>query len=225
MPTRVTSPTDKPSASTEFIPSTDSLASLALAAGACKACDLYQRGTQVVFGEGPRSARLMLIGEQPGDQEDRAGKPFVGPAGQLLDRVLEHVGIDRGEVYVTNAVKHFKWEARGKRRLHVKPSASEVQACNGWLRAELAAIAPTHIVCLGAVAAQAFFGRGFSITRSRGQVVTDTPWAPWWMATYHPSALLRLPDETSRAEALTLFTADLHQAARALATRRTSRAS
>lgn len=225
MPTRVVSPTEKPSASTDFIPETRSLASLALAAGACKACDLYQRGTQVVFGEGPRSARLMLIGEQPGDQEDRAGKPFVGPAGQLLDRVLTQIGIDRGEVYVTNAVKHFKWEARGKRRLHVKPSASEVLACNGWLRAELAAVSPTMIVCLGAVAAQAFFGRSFSVTRGRGEVLVDTPWAPRWMATYHPSALLRMPDETSRAEALALFTGDMQQAARALAEHKRSRAS
>jgi DNA polymerase len=225
MPTRATSPTEKPSASTDFIPETRSLASLALAAGACKACDLYQRGTQVVFGEGPRSARLMLIGEQPGDQEDRAGKPFVGPSGRLLDRVLAEVGLDRAEVYVTNAVKHFKWEAHGRRRLHVKPSASEVQACNGWLRAELAAISPTMIVCLGAVAAQAFFGRTFSVTRSRGQILADTPWVPWWMATYHPSALLRMPDETSRAKALALFTADLQHAARTLADRKASRAS
>lgn len=225
MPTRATSPTEKPSASTDFIPETDSLASLALAAGACEACDLYRRGTQVVFGEGPRSARLMLVGEQPGDQEDRAGKPFVGPAGQLLDRVLAQIGIDRREVYVTNAVKHFKWEPRGKRRLHVKPSASEVQACNGWLRAELAAVSPTMLVCLGAVAAQAFFGRSFSVTRSRGQVLADTPWAPWWMATYHPSALLRMPDATSRAEALALFTGDMQQVARALAGRKPSRAS
>jgi uracil-DNA glycosylase family protein len=137
VPKSASIPAEEPSASRTFIPETYSLATLTYAAGACTACDLYQRGTQVVFGEGPKSARLMLIGEQPGDQEDREGKPFVGPAGRLLDRVLAQVGLDRGDIYVTNAVKHFKWEPRGKRRIHVKPSASEVQACRGWLLAEL----------------------------------------------------------------------------------------
>jgi uracil-DNA glycosylase family protein len=218
-------PTEKPSASDSFIPETDSLASLQYAASACQGCDLHQRATQVVFGEGPRSARLMLIGEQPGDQEDRAGKPFVGPAGRLLDRVLAEVGLDRGEVYVTNAVKHFKWEPRGERRIHVKPSASEVQACRGWLRAELSAVAPTMIVCLGAVAAQSFLGHTFRVTTDHGRLLAHTPWAPWLMATYHPSALLRMPDEVSRAAALAHFIADMQHAADTLARSKASRAS
>ena len=225
MPTRASTPAEKPSASAEYIPATESLASLQLAAGACRGCDLYQRGTHVVFGEGPKSSRLMLIGEQPGDQEDRTGKPFIGPAGRLLDRVLAQVGLDRSEVYVTNTVKHFKWESHGTRRLHVKPSTSEVQACRGWLLAELSAIKPTMIVCLGAVAAQSFLGRTFSVTRSRGLVIGNTPWAPWMMATYHPSALLRMPDEASREAALEHFTGDLRRASETLAGLKASRAS
>ncbi len=210
-------PPEKPSASAAFIPETRSLATLHRAAEDCTGCDLFKRGTQVVFGEGPKDARLVLIGEQPGDQEDLAGRPFVGPAGALLARVLEDVQIDRDEIYVTNAVKHFKWEPRGKRRIHVKPTTTEVHACRGWLLAELAVIKPAMIVCLGATAAQSFLGRKFSILKSRGEVFDNTPWAPWFMATYHPSALLRIPEEAGRAEAHANFTADLRLAAKALA--------
>lgn len=215
-PIPVRPPAAKPSASEEFLPEARSLAALREAAEGCVGCELFKRATHVVFGEGPADAPLMLVGEQPGDQEDRSGRPFVGPAGALLERTLERVGIDRPSVYVTNAVKHFKWEARGKRRLHVKPSAGEVQACRGWLMAEVDAIRPAMIVCLGATAAQAFLGRGFSVTRSRGEVY-QAPWARWWMATYHPSALLRMPDEASRAAATAAFEADLRIAAEALA--------
>jgi DNA polymerase len=225
VPKSASIPAEEPSASRTFIPETYSLATLTYAAGACTACDLYQRGTQVVFGEGPKSARLMLIGEQPGDQEDREGKPFVGPAGRLLDRVLARVGLDRGDIYVTNAVKHFKWEPRGKRRLHVKPNASEVQACRAWLLAELSVITPAMIVCLGAVAAQSFLGPTISVIRDHGQIYAGTPWAPWLMATYHPSALLRMPDETTREAALEAFTADLQRAADTIARASASRAS
>lgn len=209
-------PKEKRSASEAFIPRTRSLPALREAAQDCGGCELFKRATQVVFGEGPTDAKLMLVGEQPGDQEDLSGRPFVGPAGALLGRVLESVGISRDAVYVTNAVKHFKWEPRGKRRIHQKPTVGEVQACRGWLMAEVEAVRPAMIVCLGATAAQAFFGRTFSVTRSRGEVLS-TPWAPWWMATYHPSALLRMPDEASRANATALFEADLGQASAALA--------
>ena len=205
----------KPSASEAFIPETRSLATLRRAATDCTACELHKIGTQVVFGEGPKDARLMLIGEQPGDQEDRSGKPFVGPAGALLDRVLAAVEIPRDEVYVTNAVKHFKWKPSGKRRLHQKPGATEIQACRGWMLSEIALIKPAMIVCLGATAAQAFLGKKFSITASRGEVF-ETPWAPWWMATYHPSALLRMPEEAGRAAAMAAFEADLRSASEAL---------
>lgn len=208
-------PPEKPSASAVFIPETRSLATLKRAASDCTACELYKLGTQVVFGEGPRTARLMLIGEQPGDQEDRNGRPFIGPAGALLDRVLAAVELPRDEVYVTNAVKHFKWKPSGKRRLHQKPGATEVQACRAWTLAEIDLIKPDMIVALGATAAQAFMGRKFSITRSRGEVFS-TPWAPWWLATYHPSALLRMPEEAGREQAMADFEADLRRAAAAL---------
>ncbi len=216
----VTPPPVKPSASAAFIPETRSLTTLRRAAADCTACDLYKLGTQVVFGEGPKDARLMFIGEQPGDQEDRSGHPFVGPAGALLDRVLAAVELPRDQVYVTNAVKHFKWKPSGKRRLHQKPGATEVQACRGWMIAEVALVKPAMIVCLGATAAQAFLGKKFSVTASRGQIFA-TPWAPWFMATYHPSALLRMPEEAGRAQAHADFEADLRSAAdnlRALAT-------
>lgn len=202
------------------------IATLREEAAGCTACDLYREATQTVFGEGEGAhVRMVMVGEQPGDQEDVQGRPFVGPAGGVLDRALEEAGIDRAQTYVTNTVKHFKWEARGTRRLHVKPSASEVQACRGWLLAELSAIKPTMIVCLGAVAAQSFLGRTFSITRSRGLVIGNTPWAPWMMATYHPSALLRMPDEATREAALEHFTADLRRASETLAGLKASRAS
>src|SRR5436305_14334014 len=154
------------------VPATSSLKEVREAARGCTACPLYKTGTQPVFGEGPKNPALMLIGEQPGDYEDVAGKPFVGPAGKIMDRALEDAGIDRKQVYVTNAVKHFKWEARGKRRIHSKPDAGEVQACLPWLRAELASVKPRVVVCLGATAAQALLGKTFRVTRQRGQLLS-----------------------------------------------------
>jgi uracil-DNA glycosylase family protein len=215
-PIPVRPPAEKPSASEEFLPPSRSLPALRAASEHCVGCELFRRATQVVFGEGPADARMMLIGEQPGDQEDRSGRPFVGPAGALLDRALAKVGIERAQVYVTNAVKHFKWEPRGKRRLHQKPTAGEIQACRGWMMAELDAVRPDIIVCLGATAAQAFLGKKFSVTQRRGEVF-ETPWARFWMATYHPSALLRMPDADSRAAATAAFEEDLARAASLLA--------
>jgi uracil-DNA glycosylase len=165
----------------------------------CKNCDLWKNATQAVFGEGSATARVMLVGEQPGDQEDLQGRPFVGPAGQLLDKCLKVAGVDRKEVYVTNVVKHFSWEPRGKRRIHKKPNGVEIAACRPWLDAEIAAIKPHAIVCLGATAAQALIGRQFRVTESHGKFV-DSPLAPYVMATLHPSAVLRAPDEKLRHE-------------------------
>src|SRR5258706_9996805 len=174
------------------IPETLSLASLARAAQSGTACDLYKQATQAVMGAGPREAPVFFIGEQPGDQEDLAGKPFVGPAGRVLDELLIETGIPREEIYVTNAVKHFKWEPRGKRRIHAKPNAGEVKACRPWLEAELALVKPRIIVCLGATAAQSLMGSKFRVTVERGRFF-ETPWAPWLTATVHPSAILRMP--------------------------------
>jgi DNA polymerase len=188
------------------------------AAAGCRACDLWQRGTQTVFGEGAEGARAMFVGEQPGNEEDLAGKPFVGPAGRLLDEAFEEAGLDRSQAYVTNVVKHFKWEARGKRRIHAKPNAVEVAACLPWLQAELAAVQPRVLVCLGATAAQALFGRDFRITQSRGQWL-DSTLAPKVMATVHPSAILRAPDSEARHAAMRQFVADLRLVARALEAR------
>jgi len=165
----------------------------------CRGCDLYRYATQAVLGEGPQSSAIVLIGEQPGDEEDRRGRPFVGPAGRLLDRALEEAGIDRSTVYVTNAVKHFKFEERGKHRLHKKPKSSEIQACRPWLEAELAVIRPKIVVCLGATAAQSVFGPDYRVTKERGQFVTH-PWAPQATSTIHPSAILRAPDEQRHLE-------------------------
>jgi DNA polymerase len=181
----------------DFLPARRTLPALAKAAGHCEGCPLFARATQTVFGEGPDDARVIMVGEQPGDQEDLQGKPFVGPAGKFLDRALVDAGISRGDVYVTNAVKHFKWTPRGKRRLHAKPTAREMNACRPWLEAEMEAIEPEVLVLLGATAAQSLLGREFRITKSRGQWV-ESDWAPATMATYHPSALLRAPDEESR---------------------------
>jgi DNA polymerase len=181
-------------------------------ASTCTRCDLYKRGTQTVFGEGQPSARVMLIGEQPGDQEDRQGRPFVGPAGRLLDQALAAAGIERSDVYVTNIVKHFKWEPRGKRRIHEKPNAREIAACRPWLDLELGAVRPEVIVCLGATAAQALLGRGFRVTQMRGQPVSS-PLARWVVATVHPSSILRAPDEAARRQALRDFVADLARVA------------
>ena len=190
-----------------------SLKALRQEAAHCTRCDLYKRGTQTVFGEGARHARVMFVGEQPGDQEDKQGRPFVGPAGRLLDQALVAAGIDRDEVYVTNAVKHFKWEPRGKRRIHQKPNAREIAACRPWLEAELSVVKPTVIVALGATAAQALFGRSFKVTKMRGRPV-PTPLATYGIATVHPSSILRAPDDATRHRELRAFVADLMEVAK-----------
>jgi uracil-DNA glycosylase len=192
----------------ELIPPKPTLTKLWQAAQDCRACELYKLGTQAVLGEGPRQAAVLLIGEQPGDQEDLAGRPFVGPAGRVLDEALAEVGIPRKEVFVTNAVKHFKWEPRGKRRIHQKPTLGEVKACRPWLETELALVKPQGIVCLGATAAQSLLGPQFRITRDRGRFF-DSEWASWITATLHPSAILRMPDREKREEARALFLEDL----------------
>ena len=196
----------------DFLPDSLDLGELAKAAQHCRGCDLYKNATQAVFGAGRPHARVMFVGEQPGDQEDRVGKPFVGPAGRLLDEVLEQVGIDRGDVYVTNAVKHFKWKPSGKRRLHAKPSAREMAACRPWLEAELESVHPEVIVCLGATAAQSLLGPAFRITKERGQFLKYD--AARLLATYHPSAILRAPDANARTEMRKQFMADLRKVAR-----------
>jgi len=192
------------------------LATLREAAAGCRACDLYKRGTQTVFGEGRLHAKVMLVGEQPGHEEDLAGRPFVGPAGKLLDRALAAAGIDRGDVYVTNVVKHFKWEPRGKRRIHAKPNQTEIAACLPWLQAELDVVKPEAVVCLGATAAQALLGSRFRVTKERGQWV-KAPWAERVLATVHPSAVLRAPDDEARHREFDLFVADLARVRTALA--------
>ena len=198
-----------------FVPESTSLKTLRVAAQECRGCDLYKTATQAVFGAGPKRARLMFIGEQPGDQEDRQGKPFVGPAGALLVKALDDAGIPRDQVYLTNAVKHFKWEPRGKRRIHMKPRASEVKACRPWLEAELRAVQPAIVVCLGATAAQSLFGASFKLMQQRGQVL-PTSLAPRVVATIHPSAVLRAPDSEGRKLAYDSLVADLKAAAKAL---------
>ncbi len=187
-----------------------SLAALRQAARGCKACDLWKNATQTVFGEGPTHAKLFLVGEQPGDQEDLTGHPFVGPAGRILDEALQQAGIDRAKVYVTNVVKHFKWAPaeRGKRRIHKKPRSSEIQACRPWLDDELQIVKPEVLVCLGATAAQALLGREFSVTRLRGQLV-ESPLAPKVVATVHPSSILRAPDAAARQSQMQDFVRDL----------------
>jgi DNA polymerase len=198
-----------------LVPSRPTIAKLRDAAAACRACPLWKTGTQTVFGEGKQSSTVMLVGEQPGDREDLAGRPFVGPAGGLLDRALAEAGIDRERVYVTNVVKHFKWTPRGKRRLHGKPNAGEIRACRPWVEAEIGLVKPTVLVALGATAAQALFGASFRVTRSRG-VFVPSPLAPHVLATVHPSSLLR-GEPADRAAAIARFTADLAKAAKALA--------
>ena len=203
-PQRTTAMTSKRvSPSLQFVPAVADRAALARAAQGCTACPIHAAATQAVFGEGPATARVMLIGEQPGDQEDLQGHPFVGPAGRLLDEALASAGIDRVALYVTNAVKHFKWEPRGKRRIHAKPNAMEVHACSGWLEAELALVKPEVIVCLGATAAQALLGRAFKVTQRRGERLDGAPWAKTIVATHHPSAVLRMEEreaEVARGE-------------------------
>ena len=194
----------------DFVPAVHKLSVLREAAAGCKGCDLYCAATQTVFGEGPDTAEVMFVGEQPGDKEDIAGTPFVGPAGQMLDKGLEDAGIDRSQVYVTNAVKHFKFEPRGKARIHAKPNAREMAACRPWLEAEIASVRPKLIVCLGATAAQSLMGPQFRITKDRGIVFADTQWAPALIATNHPSAILRVPDPNARQEAYHHFVHDLN---------------
>jgi len=201
----------------ELITPHATLDDLKVAARSCRACDLWKLGTQTVFGEGSAKARIMLIGEQPGDQEDRMGRPFVGPAGRLLDLALTAAGIDRSEVYVTNVVKHFKWSPaeRGKRRIHKKPRYSEIRACRPWLDAELKIVKPRVLVCLGASSAQSLLGRDFRVTQRRGQFV-DSTLAPYVMATVHPSSILRAQDEDSRHVQMEAFISDLKKVAELL---------
>ena len=198
-----------------LIPPTTSLDELRQAAARCTACDLYKNATQTVFGEGESGARVMLVGEQPGDREDLAGDPFVGPAGRILDEGLEAAGVDRRDAYVTNVVKHFKWEARGKRRIHKKPNALEIAACRPWLDAEMEAVGPELVVCLGATAAQALLGRDFRITKQRGQFFEGLL-GPTVTATVHPSSILRAPDEAARDAETRRFIADLKAVAAVL---------
>jgi uracil-DNA glycosylase len=195
-----------------LIPERPTLDTAREAARRCRACDLWRTGTQTVFGEGARRAAVMLVGEQPGDQEDQQGRPFVGPAGRLLDRALAEAGIDRGRVYVTNVVKHFKWEPRGKRRIHAKPNAAEIAACRPWLETEIALVQPELIVCLGATAAQALLGKSFKVTQRRGEFVSS-PLGPIAMATVHPSSILRAPDEATRHTEIERFVEDLRKVA------------
>jgi uracil-DNA glycosylase family protein len=196
-----------------YLPEHLSLPQLRDAVQGCRGCELYRNATQAVFGEGARHAEVMLVGEQPGDKEDLAGHPFVGPAGRLLDQALEEAGIDRAQTYVTNAVKHFKWQARGKRRIHQKPSWSESSACRPWLEAEIAVVEPRVLVCLGATAAQSLLGPDFRVTRHRGELI-DSPLAEHVTATVHPSLILRQQDEESRRGELAAFVDDLRVVAK-----------
>jgi uracil-DNA glycosylase len=202
----------------QLIPKHPTLAKLREAAAGCKACDLWRHATQTVFGEGSEHAKVMMIGEEPGDQEDRQGHPFVGPAGTLLDRALSAAGIARGDVYVTNIVKHFKFEPRGKRRIHKKPSAVEISACRPWLDAELTVVRPEIVVLLGATAAQSILGLHFLVTEQRGRWV-ESKIAPYVLATVHPSSILRAPDEPSRHAEMQRLIDDLKPVAEQLHTR------
>jgi DNA polymerase len=204
-------PKKKPS-SQNLIPDEPDIDALREAAVDCKACDLWERGTQTVFGEGNPRARVVFIGEQPGNDEDLTGRPFVGPAGKLLDRALAEAGLKRTEVYVTNVGKHFKWEPRGKRRIHKRPNSQEIAACRPWLEAEIRVLEPRVVVCLGATAAQALLGRDFKVTQNRGKLI-ESPLAPFVTATIHPSAILRAPDDEARHRELELFIDDLREVA------------
>ena len=207
---RVSSPVE------QLIPEHPTLEELRKAAASCQGCGLWRNATQTVFGEGQPTAEVMLVGEQPGDQEDHTGRPFVGPAGRLLDRALEEAGIDRRKVYVTNVVKHFKWTRRGKIRLHKKPAAEEIRACRPWLDAELEVVRPRVLVCLGATAAQALLGSTFRVSRQRGEFV-ESGLAPLVLATVHPSSVLRAPDDQAREQAYRGLVDDLAKVAAALA--------
>jgi DNA polymerase len=197
------------------IPEHPTLEALREAAAHCRACDLYKTATQTVFGEGAAHAQVMFVGEQPGDREDIEGKPFVGPAGRVLDEALEEVGIERRHVYITNAVKHFKWKPQGKRRLHQKPNSAEINACRPWLDAEIALVKPQILVLLGATAAQALLGRDFRVSLQRGQFI-ERPGLPLTMATVHPSSILRAPDEETRELEMRAFVQDLKRLAQRL---------
>jgi uracil-DNA glycosylase family protein len=205
-------PTKNITTAEPLVPSRPSLTSLREAAAGCQACPLWKTGTQTVFGEGLKKADVMLVGEQPGDKEDLEGRPFVGPAGKLLDKALDEAGIARDNAYVTNVVKHFKWEARGKRRIHKKPNMAEITACKPWLEAELDVVRPKAVVCLGSTAAQALLGRDFKVSRQRGELV-DSDMAPLVTATVHPSSILRAPDEAAREQGMREFTRDLAKVA------------
>jgi uracil-DNA glycosylase family protein len=198
-----------------LIPPRPTITKLQQAARGCQACPLWKTGTQTVFGEGSRHARVVFVGEQPGNDEDVAGKPFIGPAGKLLDKALVEAGINRDEVYVTNAVKHFKWEPKGKRRIHKKPNAREITACRPWLEAELEALKPSVVVCLGATAAQTILGRNFRVTQRRGEVIPSSL-AERVVATVHPSSILRAPDPETRHAEYARFVADLKGVAKLL---------
>ncbi|MBV8208044.1 MAG: UdgX family uracil-DNA binding protein [Acidobacteria bacterium] len=191
-----------------LVPAHPTLDSLRAAAAGCRACELWKRGTQTVFGEGARRARILFVGEQPGDKEDLAGKPFVGPAGVVLNKALAAAGIERDQIYVTNVVKHFKWEPRGKRRIHKKPNAAEIAACRPWLEAEIAATGPEAVVLLGATAAQALLGSGFRVSQERGRLMAS-PLARHVLATVHPSSILRAPDDDARHAEMARFVDDL----------------
>ena len=212
MPKKPSKPTRS---AAELIPDRPTIDTVRGASKDCQACELWRRGTQTVFGEGTKNAQLMFVGEQPGNDEDLSGHPFVGPAGKLLDRALADAGIDRSTVYVTNVVKHFKWEPRGKRRIHKKPRQSEIDACRPWIEDELAIVKPKALVCLGSTAAQALLGRDFRVTAQRGKPVAS-PLAPLVVATVHPSSILRAPDEETRHSEYKKFVADLKVAARIL---------
>lgn len=199
----------------DLIPKQLTFLSLKAAAAECKACDLWKKGTQTVFGEGRRRANVIFVGEQPGNEEDLTGKPFVGPAGRLFDEALAEAGIDRKQTYVTNVVKHFKWEPRGKRRIHKKPNAVEINACRPWLEAEIALVKPQVIVALGATAAQALLGPKFLVTKQRGKFLESTL-APYIMATVHPSSILRAPDDETRRLEYRHFVDDLKKLARVM---------
>jgi uracil-DNA glycosylase family protein len=202
----------------EFLPERTSLRAMREAVQGCRGCELHLDATQAVFGEGPAAARIVMVGEQPGDREDRVGRPFVGPAGGLLDRAIDEAGLSRDEVYVTNVVKHFRFVLRGKRRIHKKPDMEHIRACTPWLEAELARISPEALVLLGATAAQAFLGRSFRVTQQRGTFV-ESPLAPLVTATIHPSSILRADTDEEREIAFEGFVHDLGMVERALKTR------
>ena len=213
---RSSTPDRAPNSAASFVPSRPTLRSAKVAAAGCQGCDLWRRATQTVFGAGPAKADVMFVGEQPGHEEDLAGRPFIGPAGRVLNRALEAAGIPLGEVYLTNVVKHFKWEPRGKRRIHARPRASEIAACRPWLETELALVRPRALVCLGATAARALLGAGFSVTAERG-VFIESPLASLVMATVHPASILRAPTHEARDLAMAQLIKDLKALAARLA--------